>query len=807
MNTNHLESRNSPAAGRPLFEDLQASKKNERLDIFYYFKSYYFEDLSQLVHYYQADLDKKQAVRLPVAHVLLKEGQYKKAAAIFKKAILENNSPAFKHEARMNYALTFLLREKYADARLHYDSILETDPSDLSALQGKVIALLLEGKFEEAEKVLQESSLPDDFLHLLWGLSLLFQDQFDDALIKIKEAKILKKNNPLADKAKIMAYLLQRNIQEFLRRAIDFKNKYGEDYLFACSVGWITISLNKKNELIKEIFDSFLSALAINSKHSLARVGFGVSLVLDKRNSEAEPIFKRVLDDYPDNLHAQYQYGLVLFLQKKYSEAKRVFQPLMEALPDNYGPVNVYLKILFEIGEHENIDKFTAHLPKMDNVEEINRMVKKLIKRKKFLLAYEFSQLSYRLNPKNFAGALAYAKFLMRKENYAGAEQVFDEILAGDDLIKLEKRKTPSRLIKTLGFIAETKFHLGKFKEAEACCRNILNYAPDNLFALTLLEQILRHDQKSAEEANQLFRRIILIAGFDAKNPDIVKRVTQIFYALGEKEALQNFLDLPKKKTVQAVTFEQKAKLAREHHHKELYMDPQDVLARKRFVQWTNATDKAKNENSLFDPSFAYSILGYFYYCRRNTNKAEYNLKTALLYDPNDFFSLKCLTLHYDDCLKSNEAFKCAERAKKCNEKEFEKDHRLFLMYAEELYYRERYEDACTCYRKKLGISEDYSNLSGLVFTRKEATMLRNCGANLYKLKKYDLAVKFFEIAHKYKVLCRFDLYDYGRSLFKSENYVKSAEIFEKCLKFKSPPTGTKRYLERCKEKLAPAAL
>lgn len=232
--------------------------------------------------------------------------------------------------------LTWKQGAVYKDVYALYEDILAKNPGCWMARNNLGIALLEDGRIEEAAFQLEEAIK----VHPEMAEA---QNNLGNALTKLKRY----------DEARL-----------HLERALKIMPRYPEAHN---NLGVLALALEKNDEALAH----FNAALKLNAKYAVALRNRGYALAKEGRVGEAIPSFEAALRCDPDFTEAHLNLAVALMLTGRFPESAPHFERALALDPDNAQAHNTYGRALAEVGRfNEAIVQYDRALRLSPDFEE-----------------------------------------------------------------------------------------------------------------------------------------------------------------------------------------------------------------------------------------------------------------------------------------------------------------------------------------------------------------------------------------------------------------------------------------------------
>lgn len=289
------------------------------------------------------------------------------------------------------------------------------------------------------------------------------------------------------------------------------------------------LALKRTNDAVDE-----LALVAKESEDQELKLEYGRMLIMADRREEAQPVFKKLYANQPDNADILYTLGLLYLEQKEYAFAEPLMKKLMK-IPERKHEASYFLAQIYE-GQERFDDASKAYDEALNGDfarESIGRKTILLQREKGFESADQWLQQqidSASLPARKLSLILAKAQLLHDAEKYTAAIAAYNEA---------EKFGASKRDI--LYSRSLTYDQMGEVSSAEKDLRAIISADPDDADALNALGYMLTVSTERYGEAKTLITKALTLA---PDSPAILDSMGWVLYKLGDYQGAEKQLRL-----------------------------------------------------------------------------------------------------------------------------------------------------------------------------------------------------------------------------------------------------------------------
>jgi tetratricopeptide (TPR) repeat protein len=239
----------------------------------------------------------------------------------------------------------------WSEALAKFDELLQIDPSNEGALQGKIASLRKERRFSEAAKLLSEAlrKRPGS-AGILAERVWLHVDQrgYDDAIRALDEVFRHSSATEALLSWKVLLLRIRQRFDEAHDAVREALKTFPQSPPLLVQLAWLHFYQNH----LDEAAGTFAEVLQIDERNEGALQGKIATLRLKGQFAEASREAQSGLKLFPASAGIQSELGWVSFACEEFEEAERVFRNVQELAPkDPYCRINLAWALLKEAGK------------------------------------------------------------------------------------------------------------------------------------------------------------------------------------------------------------------------------------------------------------------------------------------------------------------------------------------------------------------------------------------------------------------------------------------------------------------------
>lgn len=288
-----------------------------------------------------------------------------------------------------------LLQNNSKDALKIFNEILENQPDNIDALNGKGSALIKLDRFDDAEKCFDESlSICENTAALInKGIILKNKKDYKNAIYYFNKAiEIDSEINEIVTIFKNEIFELidinslldnySKKVNRYIKKGLDYKyeNKIWEALIcFEKAIAEDERCKNSVDIFIKEIdniiFNKFLFEVPVSKKtrEDQLKIQALKELLINDNPENALKLMNKILDINPNEISTLNYKGCILFLFNKYYDSIDYFNKCLELNPDyNYALFNKGLVLRRKNKLNESLNCFNRYLKNEESTNKIN---------------------------------------------------------------------------------------------------------------------------------------------------------------------------------------------------------------------------------------------------------------------------------------------------------------------------------------------------------------------------------------------------------------------------------------------------
>ena len=224
--------------------------------------------------------------------------------------------------------------EQVNEAAEAFDEVLKIDPVHEAAWEGKLAALRLALRFQDAEKEIKAAlqKLPKSALILAQRALLHYdQKQYSNAVEAFDRALAIDPDNDFAWEWKLISLRLAEQFEDAEKEMAKALERFPGNIKIRVQRGLLHYDQKQYAEAVKALSD----ALEIDPNNESAWEWKLISLRFGKQFEDAEREMAKALEKFPGNVKLLNQRGLLHHDQKQYAEAVKAFTDALRSDPDN----------------------------------------------------------------------------------------------------------------------------------------------------------------------------------------------------------------------------------------------------------------------------------------------------------------------------------------------------------------------------------------------------------------------------------------------------------------------------------------
>ncbi len=463
------------------------------------------------------------------AEMMMREGQLKPAAQHYAAAATRSSNPAI-----VRRATEAAIQAEESDlAKKLLSHWMKLEPDSLEVRQYRI---LLRSRLEEYDAAVDDVVWLRDFIEKKEGhgfefvVSLLALEAGVSNAYEIFRRYVDKVEN--SAKTQLVITTLAVNAQKYaaaLESAEIVKANGNEAQKEQATRlrARALLALQRTDDAVAE-----LAPVVENSEDNELKLEYGRMLIMADRRDEAQPVFKQLYADQPDNADILYTLGLLYLEQKEYAFAEPLMKKLMK-IPERKHEASYFLAQIYE-GQQRFDEAFIAYDAALDGDfarESIGRKTLLLQREKGFDAAEQWLQQqieSASMPARKLALALARAQLLHDVEKYEAAIEAYNAA---------EKFGASKRDILYSRSLTYDK--MGDVAAAEKDLRAIIRDDPDDADALNALGYMLTVSTDRYDEAKVLISKALALMPNSAA---ILDSMGWVLYKLGDYDGAEKQL-------------------------------------------------------------------------------------------------------------------------------------------------------------------------------------------------------------------------------------------------------------------------